>query len=59
MKKMGKLFLTGCFSLAMAAAFTAIPVTADAEEKLKEGERLNSPFSRQMTFMVIWMTSSR
>ncbi|MDF1995851.1 bifunctional metallophosphatase/5'-nucleotidase [Peribacillus frigoritolerans] len=39
MKKMGKLFLTGCFSLAMAAAFVAKPVMAVAEEKLKEGEK--------------------
>ncbi|MFE4142581.1 hypothetical protein ACFX4I_11950 [Peribacillus sp. YIM B13472] len=39
MKKMGKIFLTGCFSLAMAAAFVANAVTADAEEKLKEGEK--------------------
>lgn len=30
--------LTGCFSLAMAAAMVAMPVTADAEE-LKEGEK--------------------
>ena len=31
--------LTGCFSLAMAAAFVGKPVTAVAEEKLKEGEK--------------------
>ncbi|NYE08524.1 5'-nucleotidase [Bacillus niacini] len=39
MNKMRKNLLTGCFSLAMAAAFVAIPVTANAEEKLKEGEK--------------------
>ncbi|WP_458352592.1 metallophosphoesterase [Peribacillus frigoritolerans] len=37
MKNMRKTFLTGCFSLAMTAAFVAMPVMADAEEKLKEG----------------------
>ncbi|MGW8427702.1 bifunctional metallophosphatase/5'-nucleotidase [Peribacillus simplex] len=31
--------LTGCFSLAMAAAFVGKPVTAAAEEKVKEGEK--------------------
>ena len=38
MNKMRKNLLTGCFSLAMAAAFVAMPITADAEEKLKKGE---------------------
>ncbi len=37
MNKMRKNSLTCGFSLAMAAAFVAMPVTADAE-KLKEGE---------------------
>jgi len=37
MKKMKKGLLTGCFSLAMAAAFIGTPVTASAD-KLKEGE---------------------
>lgn len=36
---MRKNLLTGCFSLAMAAAFVAPPITADAEEKLKDGEK--------------------
>ncbi|MFE4706226.1 bifunctional metallophosphatase/5'-nucleotidase [Peribacillus simplex] len=39
MNKMGMNLLTGCFSLAMAAAIVGKPVTADAEEKLKEGEK--------------------
>ncbi|WHY54307.1 bifunctional metallophosphatase/5'-nucleotidase [Peribacillus simplex] len=39
MNKMGMKLLTGCFSLTMAAAFVGMPVTADAEEKLKEGEK--------------------
>ncbi|MEH7011387.1 metallophosphoesterase [Neobacillus niacini] len=37
MIKMRKNLLTGCFSLAMAVSFVAMPVTADAE-KFKEGE---------------------
>ncbi|MGW6252192.1 hypothetical protein ACWF7H_09100 [Peribacillus butanolivorans] len=40
---MRKIFLTGCFSLAMAAAFVAMSITADAEEKLKEGEKFSPP----------------
>jgi 5'-nucleotidase len=40
MNKMRKNVLTGCFSLAMTAAFVAMPITADAE-KLKEGERFD------------------
>lgn len=36
---MGMKLLTGCFSLAVAAAFVGKPVTAVAEEKLKEGEK--------------------
>ncbi|WP_260399870.1 bifunctional UDP-sugar hydrolase/5'-nucleotidase [Peribacillus simplex] len=39
MNKMVMNLLTGCFSLAMAAAFVGKPVTAAAEEKLKEGEK--------------------
>jgi 5'-nucleotidase len=39
MNKMRKNLLTGCFSLAMAAAFVGTPVTADAEVRLKEGEK--------------------
>ncbi|WP_342613911.1 bifunctional metallophosphatase/5'-nucleotidase [Peribacillus frigoritolerans] len=39
MNKMGMKLLTGCFSLAVAAAFVGKPVTAVAEEKLKEGEK--------------------
>ncbi|WP_260398189.1 bifunctional UDP-sugar hydrolase/5'-nucleotidase [Peribacillus simplex] len=39
MNKMVINLLTGCFSLAMAAAFVGKPVTAAAEEKLKEGEK--------------------
>lgn len=37
MNKMKKNLLTGCFSLAIAASFVAMPVSADAEN-LKEGE---------------------
>ncbi|MFE4143354.1 bifunctional metallophosphatase/5'-nucleotidase [Peribacillus sp. YIM B13472] len=39
MNKMGMNLLKGCFSLTMAAAFVGKPVTADAGEKLKEGEK--------------------
>ncbi|MFH0070148.1 bifunctional metallophosphatase/5'-nucleotidase [Peribacillus sp. NPDC056705] len=39
MNKMGMKLLTGCFSLAMVAAFVGKPLTAVAEEKLKEGEK--------------------
>ncbi|MGE7906422.1 bifunctional metallophosphatase/5'-nucleotidase [Peribacillus sp. NPDC094092] len=39
MNKRGRNLLTGCFSLAMAAAFVGQPVIASAEEKLKEGEK--------------------
>jgi 5'-nucleotidase len=39
MNKMRKNLLTGCFSLAMAAAFVGTPVMADAEVRLKEGEK--------------------
>lgn len=37
MNKMKRNLLTGCFSLAIAASFVAMPVSADAEN-LKEGE---------------------
>lgn len=36
---MRKKLLSGCFSLAMTAALLTIPITADAKENLKEGER--------------------
>src|SRR3954462_10728408 len=39
MINMKKNLLMGCLSLAMAAAFVAIPFTADAEGKLKEGDK--------------------
>ena len=39
MDKRKKNVLTGCLSLAMAAVIVGIPVTADAEGKLKEGEK--------------------
>ena len=39
MNKRKKNVLTGCLSLAMAAVIVGIPVTADAEGKLKEGEK--------------------
>ncbi|WHY00311.1 metallophosphoesterase [Neobacillus sp. DY30] len=39
MKKMRKNVLTSCFSLAMAAALVATPLTAGAEGKLKEGDQ--------------------
>jgi 5'-nucleotidase len=39
MNKMRKNLFMGCFSLALAAVFFAPPITADAEEKLKEGEK--------------------
>ncbi|MDQ7861927.1 hypothetical protein RCO48_15975 [Peribacillus frigoritolerans] len=35
-----EIYLKGCFSLAMAAAFAAIPVTADAEEKAQGGREV-------------------
>lgn len=39
MNKMRKNLLAGTFSVAMAAAFVTTPVTADAEARLKEGEK--------------------
>jgi 5'-nucleotidase len=39
MNKMRKNLLMGCFSLAVAAAFVTPPITADAEVRLKEGEK--------------------